>query len=116
MASSDGPIANAAYPSGVEFRILGVAAPMRRLRHFVRLPRWSESHPAQARPLDGPSEDFLRLKIEFGDGSDWTNVGSAPILGRSEPAGWAVVGLDAHGSDRNSKVHEYSGPWDVEKR
>lgn len=88
------------YPSGVEFRILGAIRHDPAVRPLREMPRWSHSHPAELLTHGGPSEDFVRLSIEFGDGTVWTNVGWAPVFGKKVPADRTVVGLGGHGSDR----------------
>lgn len=88
------------YPSGVEFRILGAIRHDPAVRPLREMPRWSHSHPAELQTHGEPSEDFVRLSIEFGDGTVWTNVGWAPVFGKEVPADRTVVGLGGHSSDR----------------
>lgn len=72
----------------------GVVPPLR------EMPAWSEDHHAAKTPDGQFSDNFVRLEILFGDGSEWTNVGWRPFFGKEPPADRVVVQRGGHGDER----------------
>lgn len=90
-----------AYPNGVEFRLLGAIRPVGSVSPLSEIAAWSQSHRAAKTPDGQLTDDFMRLAIIFGDGTEWTNVGWRPVFGRDAPADRMVIERGGHGDDRS---------------